>query len=170
MIQSYDTGTKHVNHLTAKDVSSYCSSRHWILPHIPLSGSQCSLGQWLSRHFPGQGISMIVWTSNFPLFSINFQLRFLDAQADIEFPAIIHCHRLDASMLTMNRNVCIINLSILFVVILLMILLPWIKVWRTHTRRGILGEIMFLPGHSPITLDMVTMVYSITIHLGLSLD
>ena len=31
---------------------------------------------------------MLMWTSNFPLFSINFQLRFLDAQADIEFPAI----------------------------------------------------------------------------------
>ena len=39
---------------------------------------------------------MLVWTSNFPLFSIDFQPRFLDAQADIEFPAMFHCHRLDA--------------------------------------------------------------------------
>ncbi len=104
---------------------------------------------WLSRHFQGQGISMLVWTSNFPLFSIlpsecavghwlsrhfrssrAFQCLcghlipryflsisnhgFLMLKRTSNFPL---CSIVTGLMLTMNRNVCIIDLSILFVVI-----------------------------------------------------
>ena len=154
---------------------------------------------WLSRHFQGQGISMLVWTSNFPLFSIlpsectvghwlsrhfrssrAFQCLcghlfpryflsisnhgFLMLKRTSNFP-LCSIVRLDAN----HEQKCLYHRFVYIICCYLMILLPWIKVWRTYTRRGILGKIMFLPGHSPIPLDTVTIFYIITIHSGLFL-
>ncbi len=43
-----------------------CSSGHRIWCHITLSWSQCSIGHWRSHHSPYLGISLPVWTSDFP--------------------------------------------------------------------------------------------------------
>ena len=111
-----NTREDHQNtyHFTAKDDPSYCSSRHQISRHIQLLWSlvqldiefpaisqvrafQCLCGHLISRYFlsiSNHGFLMLKRASNFPL-----------------------CSTATGLMLTMYRNVCIIDLSILFVVI-----------------------------------------------------
>ena len=80
---------------------------HWILCHISLLRTECSLWHSPSRHCLNWGISVLVWTFNFPLYSQQCQLPVPECSLG-QSPSR-HCVNLGISVLVWTFNVLLFS-------------------------------------------------------------